>query len=354
MKQPRDANSGGERQQGLRLVDILQRALTVLSDQELTPGERVATAVVVLRAGCQSGLAWPGYRSIRRDTGLSNDVIANALATPESGTDQPPGKAIGRHLEPAGCGPRGVQRYRVLPPNSAAPNAPASGALRDGQRSDSQPPALGSGTASAPVSTPQRSGQRCITGVELKEGTGGNCSPAPASVAASGNSNGTADPLTAQALMAWQRSPRPPGQTVRDCENAIRQHVSKDKYTVKALADYLATAETPGPFWEFDKAIPLFFQNRGREAREALATRFAGVKVGWTAVRKDGTARGTVHLKVTHKITVKVTEPGTEYPDITTSEEFDRWSISPPGNVGEAPQRLPMPHQTHQDGSGAM
>jgi hypothetical protein len=70
----------------------------------MSPAERAAVARVVLCVGRKTGLAWPGYRFIARECGLSPKTISAALK-----------KAVGRHLKLAGRGEHGVQKYRILP-----------------------------------------------------------------------------------------------------------------------------------------------------------------------------------------------------------------------------------------------
>jgi hypothetical protein len=156
-------------------VAKLRRLESVLRDQGLSLAERVAVADVVLRAS-RNGVSWPGYRRITADCGVSPDAIHSALAVPG-------GAAVGRHVEAAGHGPKGVQLFRVLPvPDKEAPSASPSEALETAQRTDSTPPALQSDPAGASVSGVQRFTHQRNISSESVESVKGNLSAPAASI----------------------------------------------------------------------------------------------------------------------------------------------------------------------------
>jgi hypothetical protein len=173
---------------GLSPVEALKRVHEVLADKTMSHAARNATAAVVLCADNKTGCAWPGYRWIARTFGVSYDAIRAALAVPG-------GQAIGKHLEAAGHGPRGVQRYRVLPvpEDPEAGSAPAAGAQAAGQRTNSDVSAHRSGRFSAPVLTDQRTADGSVTNVELTYETSGENCPAPLPVAHGEDRNTLAD-----------------------------------------------------------------------------------------------------------------------------------------------------------------
>jgi hypothetical protein len=106
-------------------IQALRRIDAILADRNMSLPSRVAAAVVVLRAENNTGIAYPGYRYIQERYGLGSDSIREALACPG-------GRAIGPHLLPAGIGPRGVQKFKVVPPpatQDADASAQPTGAL---------------------------------------------------------------------------------------------------------------------------------------------------------------------------------------------------------------------------------
>ncbi|MBE3098088.1 MAG: hypothetical protein IMZ44_13300 [Planctomycetes bacterium] len=149
-------------------LGILARLRAIADDRDLTPAAARAVSRVVLCAN-KAGLAWPGFRFLAKTCGLSHEALSRALGVPG-------GLALGRHLEPAGRGPRGVQIYRVLPipkdgasaPATEAPptcsSAPTTEALAEAQRACSDASARLVPLSSAPVSGFQRA---CLGGVTV-------------------------------------------------------------------------------------------------------------------------------------------------------------------------------------------
>jgi len=317
-------------------VDILRRLRAVLADDSMTPAARIAAAAVVLCANGRTGLAWPGYRWIAKTFHVSHDAVRAALAEPK-------GRAIGKHLRRAGRGPCGVQIYGVIPLASA----PKDSALPDTQRTESGGPAHCPSPASAPVSGLQRTAHRRETGVERAyEGAEGNSPPAPAARAragkatASGNNGaaGKTPDLETLAQRVWESGPKPRGQTGQECLETLRRHVAERQYTVENLADYVQADGNgdPGPFWQLNEAVPRFLKRREDESRERRAILFQAVNKDDLAERRDGTARGTVIVRINDKIAVKIDGPdgigpdGERFVNIKDVATFEKWAFRPP------------------------
>ena len=83
-------------------TDALRAIRAVNSDQEVSPAEARALVAVILRADNKTALAWAGYRSITRETGISSATIRQALRHAE-------GRYFARH----GKGVKGATLYRL-------------------------------------------------------------------------------------------------------------------------------------------------------------------------------------------------------------------------------------------------
>ena len=135
----------------------------------------------------RKALAWPGQRRIRRRYHVGGRVIASAVE-----------KACGIHLQEAGLGPRGVQRYRVLAvrdgADADAASAPAVGALTDPPARPSTPASAPADVSSAPGCDIQRAQRRARNqhSEPTDEPKEGNQDSPPPSCAALQRLNGTA------------------------------------------------------------------------------------------------------------------------------------------------------------------
>jgi hypothetical protein len=325
---------------GARLtpLGILARLRAILEDPDLTPARKVAVARVVLCAD-KSGRAWPGRRFLARICHLSHQAVSGALAVPG-------GSALGKHLEPVGRGPHGVQIYRVLPVPDGAPSGPAGralpqassgspvGALAERQRPVSDASAAPFQPSSGPVLTPQRSASGYETSTtELVDITGGELdTPRPHARCTAENGSGMAPPdLDTLARQLWNSGPHPPGQSLADCLGTLARDLDAGAYTLTDLSRFLVTTDgSRPPFWEFKRAIPDFLKRLADRGLENLARLFATAKKGDVARRKADGARGTVWEACNVAITVRLTDPEIDWPRIETAEQFQGWDFSPP------------------------
>ena len=252
-------------ERGLSPVQALKRIDLILCDRRLRLAERVAAVGVVLRASRQDATAYPGFRFLCQRYGLGATAVARALAVPG-------GKAVGDHLAPAGRGPRGVQRFKVLPPpdpDSPEGSATPTGALKDGQRYHSEPPALPAEAASATGKPPQRSRHGSVT--HVTHGTQEEDSdPPPSSLRADSNgNNGGGDAW----LFDIRRSVT--GQPASDEQPraflvAVRE--ARDKgATEDQIADHIRKAGPAAAVW--------IGPNAAREEAKALLADFAKLDI---------------------------------------------------------------------------
>jgi len=319
-------------------VARLRRIEAVLRDANLTGREPLPIIGVVVHAN-RDGLAWPGQRLLSREYHVGGATVTRALE-----------KALGVHLVPAGLGPRGAQVYLVLAVPSDAPDddpsattavaldkpaAPSETVTLDDAPAPPDQAASATGAArsatgaavqrhrtawrnqqSKPEDEPEREPERL---------------PPPSARSQDGNDNGQDNDgsLTALARRAWQGGPKPKGQTERDCASTIQEHIQKHRYDLKNLALYLDATEAPGPFWQLDTAVSAFLECRDREAREAQARLFFKVRVGDSATRRDGSARGVVDFVGCGKVRVHVTWPDIDWPEIFNAADFGLWLFTP-------------------------
>ena len=121
---------GGERDKFVFPARAALRVLkVVLADPDLTFGERVVTAAVILQADRRTGRAWASYRNLHSKLHVGGDVVAGALRA--GGKDKAPGKAVGRYLRAGRKGRQGAQEWMVI----QQPSAQKSRALRKAESS---------------------------------------------------------------------------------------------------------------------------------------------------------------------------------------------------------------------------
>jgi hypothetical protein len=119
------------------------RERLILKDAGLTAAEVRALMALASHANAE-GLAWPSQRTLRRQYHVGGRVIRTALA-----------KGVRRgHFAPAGAGPSGVRRWRLMPPNGD-PGAPTAGAPAGPGCAHPGPGARPSGPQGAPIQAPR-------------------------------------------------------------------------------------------------------------------------------------------------------------------------------------------------------
>ena len=280
---------------GLSPLQALGRIRAILEDADLTPSEKLAVINVALHANSKTGLARPGQRTIRREAGIGGKPIEGALACPAPGelcrrTGKPKsrGKALGRHVEPAGRSSHGVRVWRVLAVSPVGAHCEdvstaRTGALKDDQRApldDQRPP----------------DGRK--TGVELAGRAGTH--PAP---------RVSVDSLAAR---LWAAGPRPHGQNVDDARRAIGEALAKAEVCpadLSAMLGDLGGRGEPLPcFWKLAEPLSAFCQRREASASAALYREAHRFRPGdW--VRRDG-RQGKVVDVFTTKVTVRWADDG--------------------------------------------
>ena len=212
-------------------LQALERIRRIVKDEDLTPSEKLAVIAVVLHANTKTGLAFPGQRTIRRETGIGGKPVESALACPGPGESRPRGKAVGQHIEPAGRGRHGVRVWRVLPASPVGAryengSDPQAGALDSTQRA--------SGAAQRASPEIQRSPEGRRTGVELKA-TGGEEKAPPPIAPMSGNGNGNGQALGARLKTLAVRP-----ATADEWGATVQEDLRHGRYVRADLEAYLA------------------------------------------------------------------------------------------------------------------
>jgi DNA-binding transcriptional ArsR family regulator len=321
-------------------------AKSILALPGLTDGERLLLARME-NLSRKSGLAYASVDTYAGELGRDPRTIRRLLRRLER-------RGLIVQVRPGG-GRLKTAAYRLaLSPEKPGQAAPVSGAGNP----DKTGPKPGQVVHENAGKSGQKYGQvapqvvdeyadRVVEGEQMKR------TPAP-SAPVSDNGHGSNGPpdVAALAQRAWDASPRrPPGQTVADCESAIRGHIAQGAYTARTLAAYLdATAKSGGPveFWKLNDAVPRFAKRRDDKAWKDRARLFASAPKGYLARRKADGATGIVHEWCNEAVTIRVTEPVTDWVRIETAEKFDEWEFTPPSATA-----APDGRQARQDGPQA-